>query len=62
MADEFKVEDEVVRVQGGPGYAGARGRVVETSGDRVRVFWHTPVSANQKSKRTWVAKKQLKPG
>ncbi len=54
----FKVNDEVVRVEDG-GRSKDYGKVVEVSGERARVYWHTytwngKVSANKTSKRTWV--------
>lgn len=45
---------EVIRVTGSPFYVGSRGVVVETTADRLRVYWHTPVHATPK--RTWVAR------
>lgn len=52
------VGNEVVRVDGGPGSKGNRGKVVEldeTKG-RVRVYWHTEAngSPEKSPKRTWV--------
>lgn len=50
----MNIGTEVVRVTGEQYQIGAKGTVVEVSGDRLRVFWHTNTHKSTKPKRTWV--------
>jgi hypothetical protein len=50
----MQIGSEVERLSGEKYQVGARGTMVEASGDRVRVYWHTNPSPTTKPKRTWV--------
>ncbi len=50
----IEVGTEVVRLTGEDYQIGNKGTVVEVSGERLRVFWHTNKHQSIKPKRTWV--------
>lgn len=51
---ELNPGDEVVRIKGDAYQIGAKGRIVDMTPTRVRVYWHSNPNPHTKPKRTWV--------